>query len=106
MHLHKRTLIDLAEMVCGATGAGTGFERKNFRYRSSSYLTEFFLNCDMDYTHDGSTRKSWVFDILSELNAGPASNPQLPPDGIVRVIQELMDAADFQAEGLDRMPPS
>lgn len=101
MKLHKRTLLDLAEMICGAAG-GAGFERRNFRYRSSSYLTEFFLNCDMDYTHNGSTRKSWVFEVLTELNAGPSSNPQLPPDGIVRVIQELMDAGDFQAHNLSR----
>ncbi|NQT13391.1 MAG: hypothetical protein HQ582_11615 [Planctomycetes bacterium] len=101
MQLHKRTLVDLAEMICGAAG-GAGFERLHFRYRSSTYLTEFFLNCDMEYTHDGSTRKAWVLDVLTELNAGPASNPQLPPDGIVRVIQELMDAGDFQTRNLDR----
>jgi len=101
MQLQKRALSELAEMICGAAG-GEGFQRKNFRYRSSSYLTDFFLNCDMDYTHDGSTRKSWVLDILASLNAGPASNPQLPPDGIVRVVQELMDAGDFQTHNLDR----
>ncbi len=101
MQLHKRTLVDLAEMICGAAG-GAGFVRQHFRYRSSTYLTEFFLNCDMNYTHDGNTRKAWVLDVLIELNSGPASNPQLPPDGIVRVIQELMDAGDFQSHNLDR----
>jgi len=101
MQLHTRTLTDLAEMICGAAG-GAGFEKENFRYRSSSYLTDFFTNCDMEYRHDGSTRKAWVFDVLSKLNAGPASNPQLPPGGIIRVIQELMDAGDFQTHKLDR----
>lgn len=101
MQLHKRTLNDLAEMICGAAG-GASFERANFRYRSSTYLTEFFTNCDMEYTHDGSTRKTWVVWVLTELNSGPASNPQLLADGIIRVIQELMDPGDFQTQSLDR----
>ena len=88
-------------MICGAAG-GAGFERSNFRYRSSTYLTEFFANCDMDYAHDGSTRKSWVVDVLLKLNTGPTTNPQLPSDGIIRVIQELLDSADYQNHGLDR----
>jgi len=33
-----------------------------FRYRSSSYLTEFFQDCDTDHTHDGTTRQYWVAD--------------------------------------------
>ena len=102
MLLRKRTLNDLAEMICGAAG-GDGFSRQHFRYRSSYYLTEFFTNCDMDdHVHDGSTRRNWVSEVLEQLNNGPASDPQLPSDGIVRVIQELMDAGDFQSQDLDR----
>lgn len=102
MLLRKRTLNDLAEMICGASGGG-GFERQNFRYRSSHYLTEFFMNCDMEHlVHDGSTRREWVSEVLEQLNNGPSSNPQLPSDALVRVIQELMDPGDFQAENLDR----
>jgi len=92
--LAKRTLTDLAEMVCGGAG-GAGFDRKSFPYRSSTYLTEFFTNCDMEFVHDGSTRKWWVLAVLERLNSGPVSNPQLPSDGLLRVIQELMDAANF-----------
>jgi hypothetical protein len=105
MKLRNKTLTDLAEMICGSSGGGSfgaGYERENFRYRSSSYLTEFFENCDMDHRHDGSTRKYWVIEVLEEINSSAASDPQLPPDGIVRVIQELMDPADFEAEKLDR----
>lgn len=100
MKLSKRTLTDLAEIICGSAG-GAAFERKNFTYRSSTYLTEFFTNCDMDFVHDGSTRKWWVLEVLERLNSGPVSNPQLPADGLLRVIQELMDAANFGAT-LDR----
>jgi hypothetical protein len=100
MKIATRTLSDLSEMICGGAG-GAGFDRKNFPYRSSTYLTEFFRNCDMEYVHDGSTRKWWVLSVLESLNSGVASNPQLPPDGILRVIQELMDAANFSPP-LDR----
>lgn len=101
MRLNRRTLADLAEMICEKAG-GAGFDWVNFPYRSSSYLTEFFANCDLGYVHDGSTRRGWVLSVLEELNAGVASNPQLPADGIVRVIQELMDPAEFRKAGLDR----
>ena len=49
----------------------------------------------MEFVHGGSTRKWWVLEVLDQLNSGPVSNPQLPADGILRVVQELMDAANF-----------
>lgn len=106
MKLSNRTLVDLAEMICGSSGdssfGGAGFEREHFPYRSSSYLTEFFENCDMDYCHDGSTRKYWVLEVLEKISSSASSSPQLPPDDIVRVIQELMDPANFLKDKLDR----
>ena len=56
MEFKERTLKQIAEMICG------NFEKEEsfFRYRSSSYLTEFFQDCDTDYEHDGSTRNYWV----------------------------------------------
>lgn len=90
-------------MICGASGGiGGTFEHKNFPYRSSSYLTEFFSNCGLDYVHDGTTRRSWVLDVRRELNNGSASSPQLPPDRIIRVIEELMDPGEFRQERFDR----
>lgn len=89
-------------MICGAAG-GCSFERQNFKYRSSSYLTRFFLHCDMeDKVHDGSTRHGWVLDVLDELNSGLVSNPQLPSDGVIRVVQELMDVDNFSSNDLNR----
>lgn len=102
MRLSNRTLSDLAEFICGAAG-GSGFSWENFPYRSSSGLTEFFRCCDLEYVHDGSTRKYWVETVLHELNRIPPRNPSLPPDPILRVIQELLDPIDFERAGLDRM---
>jgi hypothetical protein len=106
MLLHNRTLSDLADMICGGTGSFFGSSARDephlFPYRSSSVLTEFFQNCDLDFRHDGSTRKSWVQTVLEKLHAAPSSNPHLPSDPLVRVIEELMDPTDFGKRGLDR----
>lgn len=94
--LSKRFITNLAEMICGGSGGNGGFERQNFIYRSSSYLTEFFRNCDMDYVHRGTTRKFWVEQVLDEINEGPATDVNLPSDGMLRVIEELLDAGNFE----------
>lgn len=96
MKLHKRTINKLAEFICGGDGQGNGYEHKNFRYRSSYYLTEFFENAGLDYTHDGSTRKTWVQEILVEINEGPCGNQLLPADAICLVVCELMDSTNFE----------
>jgi len=49
----------LAEMICG--------DNKAFPYRSSYYLTKFFQELGFQYSHDGSTRRFWVKDVLEEL---------------------------------------
>lgn len=41
----------IANMICG--NKDNKFS-KSFPYRSSSLLTKFFRECDLDYTHDGS----------------------------------------------------
>ena len=102
MILHKRTINKLAEMICGSTGQGHGFDHTNFRYRSSSYLTEFFENIGLDYSHDGSTRKYWVQEVLNELNSDVCQNPLLPSDNICRAITELMDSANFESNENNR----
>jgi len=44
-------------MICGNSGPDVP---AYFSYRSSSYLTEFFRDIDIEYQHDGSTRQRWV----------------------------------------------
>ena len=49
MEFKKRTLMQIADMICGNFKVEESF----FRYRSSSYLTEFFEDCGTDHKHDG-----------------------------------------------------
>ncbi|MGB5082667.1 MAG: hypothetical protein WBO23_18225 [Burkholderiales bacterium] len=98
MEFKQRTLMALADMICGNFKAEESF----FVYRSSSYLTRFFQECDTEYVHDGSTRNYWVADTVKQILAEPHSNAQTPPATFSRVIQALMDSADALHEGGDR----
>ena len=84
----RRTVSEIADMVCGN-------ESDHFKYRSSTYLSEFFHDCGMpQYVHDGSTRKWWVANVLEDILKQPSESPTLPGRNFQRVIQALMDAAD------------
>lgn len=91
--------MELADMICGNSKEGkTTF----FRYRSSSYLTEFFRDCDTDYEHDGSTRNYWVAATLEAILAEPQPDATTPPATFSRVIRTLMDQGDAVSEASDR----
>lgn len=60
-------------------------------YRSSFYLTRFFQNLGIDVTHNGSTRKWWVLEILE----------QLSPSDIEKVILRLVDPREYKGVGDD-----
>jgi len=63
MKFKDRNLRALAELVIG--------DADHFHYRSSSYITRFFEECDMDYVHDGSTRWAWTAGVLEEVLQDP-----------------------------------
>ena len=95
MEFKRRSIAQLADMICGnRKEGGTGF----FRYRSSSYLTEFFRDCDTDYEHDGSTRNAWVADTLKNILTEPQPGPNTPPETFSRVIRVLMDRTGAENE--------
>jgi hypothetical protein len=94
----KRTLSQIADMICGNFKAEESF----FRYRSSKYLTEFFQDCDMEYQHDGSTRSAWVAHTLSTILTETQANGNMPPESFSRVIRSLMDQGDAVNEGPER----
>lgn len=98
MQFKERTLMALAEMICG------NFQQEEslFVYRSSSSLTRFFRDCDTDFVHNGSTRNYWVADRLREILTEPHPNAYTPPVTFDRLIKVLMDTADATHEGGDR----
>lgn len=92
----KRTIHEIADMICGN-------DSDVFVYRSSTYLSNFFEDCDMEhFVHDGSTRKWWVADVLEEILTLPTDNPALPSSEFQTVIQVLMDHADSMEDDPDR----
>ncbi|MFI2715210.1 hypothetical protein ACH5AI_02545 [Streptomyces collinus] len=99
VELKRRTVRDLAEMICGN---GTTDEENYFEYRSSMYLTEFFQDVETDFQHDGTTRAIWVYEVLTEILKEPRSGANSIPDTFARVIARLMDRADARNEGPSR----
>ena len=98
MQFKVRTLDALADMVCGNFPQDT----THFVYRSSTFLTRFFQDCDTDYEHDGSTRGIWVAEVLKKMLAEPAPGAHLVPPAFAAVIRVLMDPEDARNEGPDR----
>lgn len=80
--LDSATLDALADFVCGD-------DREKYpEYRSSWYLTRFFQNININVTHDGSTRKWWVLELLKHLIL----------DDIEKVILRLIDIREYKAD--------
>lgn len=98
MAFRERTLREIANMICGNYEEAESF----FVYRTGGKLTEFFHDCDTDYSHDGSTRSSWVFNVLKDILTKPKSNVNVLPDTFLRVIRNLMDQSDAYNENSER----
>jgi hypothetical protein len=94
MKWKNRNLRELADIICGNV--------EHFRYRSSSYITEFFEDCDLDYAHDGSTRWAWVAERLEEVLAQPHPSPNVSPDAFIRIIRAVLDKGEAQDGDPDR----
>jgi hypothetical protein len=99
MEFKRRTLMQIADMICGNVKQG---DTPYLRYRSSSSLTEFFQDCDTAFEHDGSTRNYWVADTLKTILAEPQPDATTPPPTFARVIRTLMDQSDAVSEVPDR----
>jgi hypothetical protein len=83
-------------MICGNEDKG-----KFFLYRSSSHLTKFFQDCDTDYTHDGSTRNTWVANTLQVILSELQTNTATLPETFLLVIKVLMDKSDAVNEDIE-----
>lgn len=95
MKFKHRNLRALAEMIIG--------DNDKFPYRSSSYITQFFEECDLDYLHDGSTRWAWTKECLEELLSEPQEGPNTLPPRFVHVLRVLMQKEDAPDDDPDRM---
>lgn len=73
-----------------------------FPYRSSSYITRFFEECDLDFVHDGTTRWSWTADRLAELLEEPQQAAHTLPNRFAHVLRVLMDKAEAEDNDPDR----
>jgi hypothetical protein len=95
MKFKSRNLRALAEAVIG--------DSDYFPYRSSSRITQFFEECDLDFVHDGSTRWAWTSDRLAELLEEPQHAPNTLPDRFVTVLRVLMQKADAEENDPGRL---
>lgn len=89
MKFKDRNLRIIAECLIGDNSA--------FLYRSSSRITEFFQDCDMEVIHDGSTRWAWTAQRLEELLNEPQPKAHTLPERFVHLLRILMlkeDAMD------------
>jgi hypothetical protein len=89
MKLGRPAILRLSEMICGNEAF------PHFPYRSSSNLTKFFIDLDLDYVHDGSTRHVWVQDVLNELNDKETEESKVLARDISRVVESLVDPDYF-----------
>ena len=78
-------------------------DKDKFPYRSSSYITQFFEECDLDFVHDGSTRWAWTAERLAELLSEPQEAPNTLPARFVHVLRVLMQKADAADNDPDRL---
>ena len=79
----------IAEMICGNEAF------THFPYRSSSFLTKFFIDLDLDFIHDGSTRHIWVQDVLNKLNEEQEEHENLPNRDLIKIITSLVNPDYF-----------
>ena len=95
MQFKPRNLRAIAEMVIG--------NADHFPYRSSSFITEFFQECDLDFVHDGSTRWAWAASRLEELLAEPQPVAHALPERFMTVLRTLMLKSDATDEDPGRV---
>lgn len=79
IQLRPATLNQLSRLICGD-------DYYYFLYRSSSKLTDFFQEIGLEYVHDGTTRRYWVKNILTDING---------TSEIGNVIKNLVDVSNF-----------
>lgn len=94
MKFKPRNLRAISECVIG--------DNSCFEYRTSSNITRFFEDCELDFVHDGSTRWSWTSDRLEELLQDPQTSANTLPERFVYVLRMLLSKDDAADDDPDR----
>ncbi len=94
MKFRSRNLRAIADCIIGDVAC--------FSYRSSSKITQFFEECDLDFAHDGSTRWLWTVERITELLQEPQPSAHALPEKFVHVIRTLMLKGDAEDADPDR----
>lgn len=89
MKIGRPAILKLSEMICGNEAFN------HFPYRSSSQLTKFFIDLDLDFVHNGSTRHLWVQEVLNELNDQSSEHENLPNKDLIKIITSLVNPDYF-----------
>lgn len=89
MKIGRPAIMKLSEMICGNEAF------THFPYRTSSQLTKFFIDLDLDFVHDGSTRHVWVQEVLNKLNDQSSEHENLPNRELIKVITSLVNPDYF-----------
>lgn len=99
MRFRRRTLSELADLICGNE------PHEHFIYRSRARLVEFFQDADagqFEAEWSLNSRQYWTANILEQILAMPWQSNTTPPEPFARVISLLMDAEDATNESGDR----
>lgn len=94
MKFKSRNLRAIGEIIVG--------DAKFFPYRTSTQITHFFEECDLDFVHDSSTRWWWAAERVKELLEEPSHSVHALPDRFVNVLRVLMDKSDSTEEDPSR----
>src|SRR3984957_2881475 len=101
MKFRRKTVTELAEMICGNPSA-----HEHFNYRTGRELDDFFEDASADegYCRDlpGLSRRDWTESVLEQILAEPWLSSTTPSETFAHVIALLMDQEDAKDEPSDR----
>jgi len=92
MKFKARNTRELAKIIVGDE------EAEGFPYRTTTVITEFFEDCELDYVHDGSTRWRWAQEVVEKLLEEPQLSSNTLPENLMHLLRVLMDKTEA-AEG-------
>lgn len=89
--LQRKTIAALANMI--ALHPNDQSDLKDFFvYRGSTALTNFFYDCDLNFTHDGSSRTAWTEGCLNQILS--TTNHDKNIGNLITILSNLMDISD------------